>query len=823
MAIVRASTNWVGITNAISDSRDAGAGWSQAGWATTLDGLYAVSNMQDGWSHWLRGRLARWATLTPPPVGAVLTGIECRMTGHYQGGNSTAEPAGMAGLWDTLAAARIGTAKAGPLALSPVANGDGQIVWGGADDLWGTSLDMATVLADGFEFEIRVDGAAKAHTAEVDYMDARLWYSFDNGAAGAGPGLDGSLTLLESTGTTYRAFNTPYQPHPLRDVRVSAAILATLGLTETGSVELWAGPDQSNLFRFDYDAAIVAGQDRILRVGMIVPAGWWVEYRTENTGAAYDLHVLTEQVLLAHDVHSVLWTTDRDPTTAPVSTSHRHLAGLDVVDELTLDQYRRDPAEGYRNLDSAGSTLTFRGTGYVRGTDLHMKGQRSDGDSTITVEYDGVVYTTESAELTFPTSTTWEWIGPAGTETTPGSEREFKVSSTAGAIPKDALVCVDRTAPTASLASDMTYGLDAGTPLLRGEYARWTPTYSDDNCGVDLAQYQYAHAGYWTGEPSNAGASGAVGGWVRSASGAPVTGSTTVTLSVTDKAGNNATSAITVHFGALPAVSVVTTDSIDSANERPAHLSSVDYAQTAYDDNLVTVTLSWAPAVSACRNSNNDDTSAGVRSGTLTVTPSAVLDVAGLLTVQDSVAVPAQADGLGLSVIGRTTDQHYRNHESSPVGDFGYNAGRATDFNQDQAAGNPDLPFTGKAIEPFTDENPLVSAVSATILGGVLTWDAATGNAAVVVAVSANNGQRFRPRLIGTNGLDLLYGTYGSDLDVQLWDGTQYVTADTADTFGPNSSYDIAALAGATTVQVKISRLTAAGPDLGAVAMNFIA
>lgn len=346
--IVKGATGWALPASAQNDNRDAGTPFQAPENVTAKDGNYAISNANGALTTWLRVNLAQanfgasW-----PPAGATLTGMEFRATGNFSSPNGPPDPLGWAGLYSN--GGRLGTEKNEAFGLAPTGNGDSAAYFGGHDDLWGTALTLADV-GSVLQFEIRIDTANKGATVQIDAIETRLWYEYEDGQPGAGPGYDGSLTLVDSVAVTSRPMNQPFQPNPLRDTAINAAIYINAAPLETGEVEFLIGPDQASLMTVDYDASGSAGQDTIAKLSALVPAGWWAELRTTAAGTTtYETQAMAEYTLAADDVRSVNWTASRAIGTAPTSTSHKTptsvITAVDVTAGRVTQRFIREPQE----------------------------------------------------------------------------------------------------------------------------------------------------------------------------------------------------------------------------------------------------------------------------------------------------------------------------------------------------------------------------------------------------------------------------------------------------------------------------------------------
>ncbi len=452
---------------------------------------------------------------------------------------------------------------------------------------------------------------------------------------------------------------------------------------------------------------------------------------------------------------------------------------------------------------------------------LWVRGRKASEttDDSFKLNWRGVDYTSADAEVSFPTPTTWSVRGDPGPEI--GAPGELLTITQNGQPAQQVAICVDRTAPAASLAfNGMTVGTDGLAPMLRGEYAKLLPTYSDGGVGIESASLVYENAGYWSGEPTNAPQSGVATSYFRSSVNAPAPGNTDITLQVEDKAGNIAEDSLSVFFGALPVQPAVSLAAFTGA-ERPAHLNESEFAETPYNDKAVGAIINIAPTISACRNSGRDDTSSQLLSAGLLIDDAGHVDIANQSTVVHAANVVAQPAKLGKGFVGRVRDQHYRNSDSAEGGNFAFNSNRADDFGQDQTIGIGSPPFTGKGVEPFTDEFAGDTLTDCRILDGAVEWLANGAVLEVTVQLTSNSGQLYQPRLFDKAGSELLYATYSADVDVKLHDGASFVAPASGDSFGPNASYDLPLLNGASSVQARITVADMAAPSLGAFILNY--
>lgn len=236
------------------------------------------------------------------------------------------------------------TIKVAPDSWSPATNGLRYDYFGGDGDLWGeTSVDKADLLLATTGWRFWADTPDKSATAQVDSMEMRVYYEFDDGVAeGEGPGYDGTKTLIENSVSVNRPLNVPFQPNTLLDAfcRYTVEMSQTLsfGQAQLSEFRLMMGPSHASLQEIDYQRmsglltllggllTITLAKADTKSVAAIVPSGWWVELRVadgQTVPASYTYLSGLEQSICVHDVKSVLWTTDRDPATAPETTSHK--------------------------------------------------------------------------------------------------------------------------------------------------------------------------------------------------------------------------------------------------------------------------------------------------------------------------------------------------------------------------------------------------------------------------------------------------------------------------------------------------------------------
>ena len=143
------------------------------------------------------------------------------------------------------------------------------------------------------------------------------------------------------------------------------------------------------------------------------------------------------------------------------------------------------------------------------------------------------------------------------------------------------------------------------------------------------------------------------------------------------------------------------------------------------------------------------------------------------------------------------------------------------------------LPFTGHGFNGLTDENTVGvnsqsgnAPTNATVIGGRIRWDAATGDIEVDVDISGNTGEQFQVRLGGTTGSpdtdEFTHGAEGGNLEVEYWDGTTFKAINDPDgDFGADSTFTDSNLNSAQTITIKVKALTGSAPDVGVVAVNY--
>jgi hypothetical protein len=551
------------------------------------------------------------------------------------------------------------------------------------------------------------------------------------------------------------------------------------------------------------------------------------------------------------------YTTTAEASTSPATTSHRHVAGTDITQVLTLDQYKREVNESFRSFDTGATPKKA----YVRDSSgLAIKGKCRlvASRSNFRVTYNGVTYSegtganvgkildgsgnvvgtiTEGAS-----DADWECQGnrsgagnaniPPGTET---SSRTLEVLED-GQIKQSATVVVDRTAPviTTFAHSGMTRGTAAGTPMRRGEYVRWTWTVSDASSGVDTRVLSQPSGSYLT-SPANPGADSGTSSYTRTSSSAPTSGTRTLRLTVTDKAGNTATADLTHHFESLPALSAPSSPSVASSNQSPKSLFNADRAETSYPDSQITAGCT-IPNLSACRNSGTDNTSLVIINGTLTVSGTTRNSVAGATSQTGLTATASsQASALGRDVKFRVTDQHYQTADSAAFGNFDYNAEKANDFTSDPGLVSPFAGLNKVNAESFYDADTPADASSRGIITGQATSGGknTTGNAKIEggFAKKVTAGQvadvQVRVAIPTNRASNNQYGIKlrGASGELGAADGMSvawraagssdaYVTVTIGAAFtGPT---------GATALDVRISWSASATPDVEAAYLGFI-
>lgn len=289
------------------------------------------------------------------------------------------------------------------------------------------------------------------------------------------------------------------------------------------------------------------------------------------------------------------------------------------------------------------------------------------------------------------------------TAVAPGTEatRSFVVQSDGqGAI--TASIIVDRTAPSISsfTYNGMSYGQASGTPMYRGEYIRWTWASADSGAGLAAtpSAWTYPDGTFITSAPSTGAASGTTS-YLRTSSGAPTSVTTRrATMTVTDQAGNAASSDLTFYFTTLPATPTATL-SITSSNQSPYTVFNSDHGTTSYDDDTIVGNIAFSAQLAACRNSSSDNSTASITAGAsagLSVSSSPTIAVTGVLSVTGLTAtVSSQSSNLGRTLRASVTDQFYQTFTSADAGNFDYNAQKTNDL--DATGGDPSYvsPFGG--------------------------------------------------------------------------------------------------------------------------------
>lgn len=418
-----------------------------------------------------------------------------------------------------------------------------------------------------------------------------------------------------------------------------------------------------------------------------------------------------------------------------------------IAEDLTVTQY-------YKNNALEATAISDGGTAYVRSaTTLKVIGAKGENNE-VSVTWDGVTYTESDPELTTPTSTTWEFAGPVGTET---SGKTLSVSQP-GQVSRSVTVVVDRTVPVIDnfAFTGMTVGTASGTPMYRGEYVKWTWTTSDANSGIQNVTFSYPDGDFLTGEPSS-GTAASTTGYIRTSSSTPVTGTRRITITAIDRAGNTSTADITAHFEALPAVPGFASVADHKGNESPFTLYTTDFGITSYDDNTAGVTASLSAALEDCRNSAIDDTYIRIASGTLAIATGTLNDIAGNVGphVLNS-NVSSQSSGLAKNVTVSYGDQYYQT-DSTTVGNYDYNAQKNNDINNDPTLISfGDLGLNNSDVESFYDADTarIIAQSGLTIIDG---FAKATANGAQVsarISLTANNAgnDQYAIRMRGPSG-----------------------------------------------------------------------
>lgn len=459
--------------------------------------------------------------------------------------------------------------------------------------------------------------------------------------------------------------------------------------------------------------------------------------------------------------------------------------------------------ESYKKASGDASTsIATGGTGYVRdATRLVIQGKTvKDADRTgWTCTYNGVTYSegTGTDDGYIVTGTTrvgkfgadftdsdgvvksrWFFGTADGTDTTgitavgPGTDGTtytFAFSSD-GQAEISANITVDRTAPSAALAWNSTYGGASTSPMYRGEKGNWTPTYSDSVSGIASATYSYSNAAHWVGEPTTAGASGTATSDIRTTSSAPLTGTTDITLTVTDNAGNVGTATMSVHFTGLPAA-IAPSLSITSTNESPYTVFKDDEVGTgsSYDDNTITGTLTLPSESPACRNTGTRNGYVYIGSGTLTVS-GAIASLTTALSYSVSGTVSNQSSGLGKNVSPRHYDQYYRTTSGTAVGNFDYNANKTDDIDIEPSnvAAWGGLGAVRSETFPDADTARVISKTNAQIVGGYAEKTAAGGQIVVKIPLANNTSDQYGVKLTKTDDSVIDTAQGGTDADITI-------------------------------------------------------
>jgi hypothetical protein len=489
---------------------------------------------------------------------------------------------------------------------------------------------------------------------------------------------------------------------------------------------------------------------------------------------------------------------------------------FNAVDDLTIAQYSRDNVETNRNFTS--------GIGYVRGTDFRVIGTKSVGTGGFSVIYNGITYTPGDSFLT-DNGTTWTFVGPAGAETT-GAGRSFTLTK-AGSVTKTVTLVVDRTAPTVSIAfSGMTFGVDTNNPMYRGEYIRYTPTYSDSISGVETGSFSYSTPSHFVAGPPSLTASGSPTAYVRTSATAPTSGTTNINVSVTDRAGNTGTATISAHF-TVPPTAPTPTGTVTSTNQSPFTLfTGVELTEspTPYVNINVSSNVSIPSSMPLCRNSNNDDTAFRLQSGTLTINTAAV--AGGNNTTRSlTAAVSANTSALSRNITPSITTQYHQTQNGTAFGNFDYNANKQTDINSEPTLVTPSGGLNAVAAETLYDRyvpteinhRGIVSSQSnITIIGGQATTSSTTTNNQFIVRIpllanNANNAS-YRISVRGPAG-----GLSSADVDVAY--APNGGTAFTPTTL--NTTFTSAA--GATSFDVRVTmKSTAVNSRVNAIYVEYI-
>ena len=477
---------------------------------------------------------------------------------------------------------------------------------------------------------------------------------------------------------------------------------------------------------------------------------------------------------------NVAWTTDQDPATSPVTTSHRHIAGTEVAQVLSIDQYKRDPGESFRNFTDVGGT----DTGYVRaatgGNNMEVTGTSEDGGSPVEVTWRGTTYVEGVDSELVVSSGSWTLTVDPGAET---SSAEVLTVDQAGQISQTAEIHVDRTAPTVTTWEPKAgeFGDAVSNELYRGEYVRFDFDYSDDNVGVDTATLSEPDGGLVlsSGTPldnndvpdTQGGATGTTP-YARTENIAGLNGDVNrrLQLTVTDLAGNSVTADATVYFTTLP-TNPTATLAITSSNESPNTVFHTQRGETSYDDDTVTGDITLSGTLSACRNSANDDTVARIddaSASTLEVNQFSgdVFDVTGSTNINGVSANVnnASSGGLGRKVRAEVDDQYYRTINSPDVGNFDYNDRKDNDLDTDPGRVAAGVGFSNVGSETYYDADTarILNAQAtasgtnvadnAKIIDGQAEGTAAGGFVENRIDLTGNNNDKYRIKLVAGDG-----------------------------------------------------------------------
>ena len=310
MAIVSTRTDWkVPTATGAYDGDGSGSdAWTNAGNIGAEDGAVASSALSQDGSQWLVGAGVFSVGDFDHPAPTV-TGIEFRILRTFVSNGDVVD----GGVAITLAGALSPDVKTEPLTWSPAADGFRFDNFGGDGDLWGfTAPTISQLVNANSGGQMWADTPEKnATTAQVDVYQMRVFYEYDDGQ-GSGNGEGESDGLVCRTQAVVRPLNAAFQPNALFDTSVKYTVELTTSASTGGDgraeIQLWVGPNETDLFQVDsqYLAAslsaaalpITLAQAGTKALGILVPIGWWVEIRTvESADAGYAYQFGVEQEL----------------------------------------------------------------------------------------------------------------------------------------------------------------------------------------------------------------------------------------------------------------------------------------------------------------------------------------------------------------------------------------------------------------------------------------------------------------------------------------------------------------------------------------------